>query len=164
MDFYSCFLVSLLGGSTAMGLSEGSRREERELLGMLWAVGGKQEQEILVTGDFSSVQNWDWRNWWFLCSGGLGSSILSKLKGNSSGVLCLFRGFALIWACSVFCGSLWALCVPAQPSCASCGAPGRRQGQSWKWDKRVRNGIDVLETRKNAAGGKLLQKGTCEIL
>lgn len=49
MDFYSCFVVPVLGKllgsfsraivgeqrSTDLDLSEGSRREERELLGML---------------------------------------------------------------------------------------------------------------------------------
>lgn len=43
-------------GSTDMDLSEGGWREERELLGSLGAVGGRQEQEMLVTGD-SSVQS-----------------------------------------------------------------------------------------------------------
>lgn len=44
-------------GAQNMELNGRSRREERELLGLLRAVGGRREQEMLVTGDFSLVQN-----------------------------------------------------------------------------------------------------------
>lgn len=69
------------------------------------------------------------------------------LKASSRGMLCLFRGFALIWAGLVFCGSLSALCVPAQ---TSCGATAPRVS--------VGNGVNVLETRRNAAGVNSCQR------
>lgn len=69
-------------GSTDVDLSEGSRRQERELLGMLRAVGGRWEQEILVTADFSLVQNWVSGSLWVFCSGGSGQlhSVGAKRK------------------------------------------------------------------------------------
>lgn len=64
-------------GSTDMDLSEGSRREERELLGVLRAVGGRQEQEILVTAHCSLVQNSVSGSWGgFGFRGARGSSVL----------------------------------------------------------------------------------------
>lgn len=150
-----------------MDLRERSRREERELLDMLRAVGGRWEEQMLVTGDLSLVQNWVSGSWWVSCSRVSGQlhSVEAKRKQHWDAVFvqggCFNLGLFRLW------GRLWALCVPAQTSCASCsgrGAPGRAS-VPWHWERvSVGNGINVSETRKNAAGGKLLQRETGGIL
>lgn len=72
-----------------MDLSEGSRREERELLGTLsW----RWEARAGNSGECSLVQNRVWRSWG-LCSGGSGQLRSVGAKRNQQWDAVFVQGF-----------------------------------------------------------------------